>query len=157
MNLTKATNDLQTRLYEISFEEAVTDFKCNAIIDYLLNNDLKVNTVMVSVFEELLYDCNVKKCDVCNSLMISGYCIEGGFGYRCSDECLCSNECNLETDIPKDEFEGLFDNGYGDSYYTDWECSDDIYNKINIIVAKYPELDCKVDISFYSKYPNKLN
>lgn len=157
MNLTKSNNNLESRLYEISFEEAVTDFKSKAVIDYLLKNDLKVDAVMVSIFDDLLYDCNIKKCDVCNSLMISGYCIEGGFEYRCSDECLCSSGGNLKTDIPKNEFDKLFDNGDGDTYYTDWECSPDIYNKINMIVAKYPELDCKVDKSFYSSLPNKLN
>ena len=157
ISLTKLNNKIDDRIYAITFDEAVTDFKSRAVIDYLLNNDLKVDAVMVSVFDELLYDCNVKKCDVCNSLMISGYCIEGGFEYRCSDECLCSSEGNLETDIPKNEFDELFDNGYGDSYYTDWECSDDIYNKINMIAAKYPELEYKVDKAFCSNSSHKLN
>ena len=149
MDLTMSNNKLQERLDEILFENCIVDFKSKAIVNYMLENDLEIDTITQTVFDELLEDCNVKVCDVCKSLMIDGYCIDNGFEYRCSDECLCSKEGNLETDIPKNEWEELFADGEGDSYWTEWECEQDIYKKINEIVVKYPKLGYKLDAIYY--------
>lgn len=46
--------------------------------------------------------------------MVAGYCIEGGSAYYCSDECLHAN-------LTEKEYLELYDNGEGDSYYTEWE------------------------------------
>lgn len=52
-------------------------------------------------------------CDDCGDLFDEGYCIEGGFRYYCSDAC-------LEKHMTLEEFEDLYDDGEGDSYWTEW-------------------------------------
>lgn len=61
---------------------------------------------------ELCLD-HVRCCSICGRPMTEGYCIENGVSYYCSDECLLS-------DITWDEYLRLYDDGNGDSYYTDW-------------------------------------
>ena len=60
---------------------------------------------------------NKRTCSECNKEMYSGYVIENGMEYYCSDECLHKN-------YTEEEFEELYDNGNGDSYWTEWECAD---------------------------------
>ena len=48
-----------------------------------------------------------RTCSECKKEMTKGYCIENGLEYYCSDKCL---------------HDKLYDNGNGDSYYTEWEC-----------------------------------
>lgn len=55
---------------------------------------------------------NVRRCDVCGKPMYAGYCTV--YGYYCSDECLLSV-------MTWDDYLELYDNGNGDSYYTEWE------------------------------------
>lgn len=57
-------------------------------------------------------------CSHCGKEMQEGYCIEGGMDYYCSDEC-------LESEISREEYEKLYDNGDGDSYWTDWYGEED--------------------------------
>lgn len=52
-------------------------------------------------------------CSECNSEMKSGYVIENGMEYYCSDNC-------LEKNMTKENFEELYDNGNGNSYWTEW-------------------------------------
>ena len=59
-----------------------------------------------------------RKCNHCGKLFDEGYCIEGGQEYYCSKEC-------LSTKYTDKEFEELYDDGNGDSYYTCWECQED--------------------------------
>ena len=59
-----------------------------------------------------------RKCNHCGKLFNEGYCIEGGEEYYCSKQC-------LSTQYIDQEFETLYDDGNGDSYYTCWECIDD--------------------------------
>lgn len=49
--------------------------------------------------------------------MHEGYCIEGGFAYYCSDEC-------LEANMTREEFEELYEDG-GDTYWTEWYDEED--------------------------------
>lgn len=53
-------------------------------------------------------------CDECGQLMPEGYCISGGEEYYCSAKC-------LNVRISPEEWARLYDNGNGDSYWTDWE------------------------------------
>lgn len=53
-------------------------------------------------------------CSHCQKEMSEGYCIEGGLDYYCSDDC-------LEQHMSRDEFNELYDNEEGDSYWTEWE------------------------------------
>ena len=55
---------------------------------------------------------HVRVCSHCGKPMSWGYLIEGGTTY-CSDEC-------LHQHISAEEFEELYDEGRGDSYYTTW-------------------------------------
>lgn len=58
-------------------------------------------------------DVEVRICSVCNDLMYEGYCIDGGSAYYCTDEC-------RNTEMTQEEFEELFDDGDGDTYWTQW-------------------------------------
>lgn len=64
---------------------------------------------------ELLMEQKIdRSCDECGKPMTEGYCIDNGFEYYCSDEC-------LEKNMTRAEFERLYADGEGDSYYTEWE------------------------------------
>ena len=141
--------ELEKKLRNIKLRESITDFTSKAIVHYMLDKDIVIDEVVRTIFLELLYDNDIRVCDVCSNIMKEGYCIEGGFSYRCSDECLCSKEGNLETDISPEEWEELVADGEGDSYWTEWDCDEEIYNNVNKIVAKYPELGYKVDGIYY--------
>ena len=52
-------------------------------------------------------------CSECSKPMTEGYCIENGAEYYCSEECLHKN-------LTDEEYENLYDEGRGDSYYTSW-------------------------------------
>ena len=55
-----------------------------------------------------------RKCTECGKGMNEGYVIENGCEYYCSDEC-------LHKHVSPEEFLELFDDGEGDTYWTDWE------------------------------------
>lgn len=57
---------------------------------------------------------NKRTCSECGKEMTQGYCIENGMEYYCSDEC-------LHKHYTEKEFEELYDDGNGDSYWTEWE------------------------------------
>jgi hypothetical protein len=59
-----------------------------------------------------------RKCNQCQQLMNKGYVIEGGQEYYCSNKCLNKN-------ITPTEYTEMYNNGEGDSYYTEWEDIDD--------------------------------
>lgn len=53
-------------------------------------------------------------CSECKKEMDKGYCIDNGLEHYCSDEC-------LHKHYTEEEYEELYDDGNGDSYYTEWE------------------------------------
>ena len=55
-----------------------------------------------------------RQCTACGAGMNEGYVIESREWY-CSDECLPMTEA---------EFEELYADGEGDSYWTEWEAED---------------------------------
>ena len=57
---------------------------------------------------------NKRICSQCGKEMTEGYCINQGEKYYCSDDC-------LHTNMTQDEYLELYDEGNGDSYYTEWE------------------------------------
>ena len=76
-------------------------------------------------FEEL--GIEVRICSVCNKVMIQGYCVEDGYEYACSDEC-------IKSLIAPDKLETIQSKGEIDIYYTDWTEVDDngqVYGGIN--------------------------
>jgi hypothetical protein len=69
---------------------------------------------LIKESEEWLNDLKEKRiCSECGREMIEGYCIENGLDYYCSDECLHKN-------MTQEEYLELYDDGKGDSYYTEW-------------------------------------
>lgn len=58
---------------------------------------------------------NTRTCSECNKPMNEGYCIENGMEYYCSDEC-------LHKHYTQEEYLKMYDNGNGNSYWTQWEC-----------------------------------
>ena len=56
---------------------------------------------------------HIRVCSECGKPMYEGYCIENGAEYYCSDECLHKN-------MTEEEYERLYDDGRGDSYWTSW-------------------------------------
>lgn len=58
-------------------------------------------------------EVEVRICSVCNDLMYEGYCIEEGSAYYCSDKC-------RDTEMTQEEFDELYDDGDGDTYWTQW-------------------------------------
>lgn len=85
-----------------------------------LNYAIKVLEEQEKKYEEDVY---VRHCNECGKEMWEGFCIEGGLEYYCSEECLHKN-------LTEEEYEDLYDNGNGDSYYTEWYDELRIYNKI---------------------------
>ena len=55
-----------------------------------------------------------RTCSECDSPMNEGYCIEDGLEYYCSDDC-------LHKHISQEEYQKLYNEGNGSSYWTDWE------------------------------------
>jgi hypothetical protein len=69
---------------------------------------------LIKESEEWLNDLKEKRiCSECGREMIEGYCIENGLEYYCSDECLHKN-------MTQEEYLELYNDGEGDSYYTEW-------------------------------------
>lgn len=68
-----------------------------------------------SAIEELI-EAGVapRTCSHCGAGMFDGYVINGGDAYYCSDEC-------LHIYVTPEEYEELYDDGEGDSYWTEWE------------------------------------
>ena len=56
---------------------------------------------------------HIRVCSECGKTMYEGYCIENGAEYYCSEECLHKN-------LTDEEYENLYDEGRGDSYWTSW-------------------------------------
>ena len=63
-------------------------------------------------YEELIE--NEHFCSECSDYMTEGYCIDNGAEYYCSEKC-------LHKHYTEEEYEEMYDNGNGDSYYTTWE------------------------------------
>jgi hypothetical protein len=59
-------------------------------------------------------------CDECGAGMNEGFCIESGESYYCSEECLHKN-------YSEEEWQDMYADGEGNSYYTEWECDDDMW------------------------------
>lgn len=60
-----------------------------------------------------LYGIEVRFCSECSRFMNSGYILNGGCEYFCSDDCLHKN-------YTAEEWEEIYGD---DSYWTEWECA----------------------------------
>ena len=57
-------------------------------------------------------------CNNCKKRMQEGFVINSGCEYYCSDDC-------LHTKYTQEEYMELYDEGEGDSYWTDWHGEDE--------------------------------
>ena len=56
---------------------------------------------------------HIRVCSECGKPMMEGFCIEDGAEYYCSEDCLHKN-------LSDEEYENLYDDGRGNSYWTSW-------------------------------------
>lgn len=90
---------------EIDFEENEEQTSSVSCID---KEDL------IETSEEWLNELKESRiCSHCGQVMTQGYCIEQGLQYFCSDSCLYEN-------YTKEEFEEMYNDGEGDTFYTEW-------------------------------------
>ena len=82
------------------------------LLNKLLKGKPDFTIQVVDMMEQLGYESRI--CTTCGEIMVEGYCIEGGDAYYCSDECMTKDGMTIE------EFEELYNNGEGDSYWTEW-------------------------------------
>lgn len=59
----------------------------------------------------------MRTCSVCGKKMDEGFCIDGGMAYYCTEEC-------LYTVMTPEEWDELYDDGEGSSYWTEWDEDD---------------------------------
>lgn len=75
-----------------------------------------IEKISTTSYNDLInYFTNGRECSECGKEMNEGYCIENGLEYYCSDEC-------LHKHYTEEEYEEMYDDGNGDSYWTEWEC-----------------------------------
>ena len=69
-----------------------------------------------STAEELVDELeleHIRVCSECGKPITEGFCIEDGAEYYCSEDCLHKN-------LSDEEYENLYDDGRGNSYWTSW-------------------------------------
>jgi len=59
-----------------------------------------------------------RACSHCGSGMNEGFCIESGEAYYCTEDC-------MHKHVSAKEFKKLYNNGDGDSYYSEWSVEED--------------------------------
>lgn len=89
--------------------------KSGIIVDLVESANLLLSDEGKKKLVELLEEENieVRICTHCHSIMTEGYCIESGEAYYCSSEC-------LESEMSREDYEQLYNDGDGDSYWTQW-------------------------------------
>ena len=60
-----------------------------------------------------------RKCDECGKVFNQGFVIGGGIEYYCSDKCLLKH-------YTREEWLDMYNEGEGNSYWTEWECEEDM-------------------------------
>lgn len=82
---------------------------------------------------DMLNIMEARQCSHCKKYMMDGYCIEGGDEYYCNDEC-------LESNMTREEFDALYNEGEGDSYWTEWDENINEYHAVKVILSRFPEI-----------------
>ncbi len=93
--------------YHQLFGKATEDEKRQMMTDFVIKH-----SEVGELIDKLWLD-HVRCCSVCGKAMTEGYCIENGVSYYCSDEC-------MHKEMTDEEYLELYDDGNGDSYWTDW-------------------------------------
>ena len=92
-------------------EEFFTDMVGMSLKQYMAGYIID-NTDVEELVDELDLQ-HTRCCSHCGNPMYEGYCIEDGAEYYCSEECLHKN-------LTEEEYDNLYDDGRGNSYYTSW-------------------------------------
>ena len=81
----------------------------------IFKKDCEALELAYSIINEIdLHDLDcIRICSDCGKIMNAGYCINNGEEYYCNDECLHKHYTN-------EEYINMYDDGNGDSYYTEW-------------------------------------
>ena len=69
-----------------------------------------------STAEELVDELeleHIRVCSECGKPMTEGFCIEDGAEYYCLEDC-------LHKHLTEEEYDNLYDDGRGNSYWTSW-------------------------------------
>lgn len=82
------------------------------VILRMLVDDFIDNGNIQEAIDELDLE-HVRCCSECGKPMYEGFCIEDGAEYYCSEDCLHKN-------LSDEEYENLYDDGRGNSYWTSW-------------------------------------
>jgi hypothetical protein len=94
-------------LLKEKIDEAAADIK-EFMADFVIRHSKASELV-----DELDLLEHIRVCSECGKPMTEGFCIEDGAEYYCSEECLHKN-------MTEEEYENLYDEGRGNSYYTSW-------------------------------------
>lgn len=89
----------------------------NRVTEFInISKETEENEIILELFEEL--NIEVRICSVCGKITLKGYCIEDGYEYACSDECL--NKLLSAEQLEKSDSDWKLD-----IYYTEWTEVDD--------------------------------
>ena len=94
-------------LLKEKIDEAAADIK-EFMADFVIRHSKASELV-----DELDLLEHIRVCSECGKPMMEGFCIEDGAEYYCSEECLHKN-------LTEEEYENLYDEGRGNSYWTSW-------------------------------------
>ena len=94
-------------LLKEKIDEAAADIK-EFMADFVIRHSKASELV-----DELDLLEHIRVCSECGKPMTEGFCIEDGAEYYCSEECLHKN-------LTEEEYENLYDEGRGNSYWTSW-------------------------------------
>lgn len=105
-------------LYNYDNDKRLENCKITKFENILGNNVIGIKTKD----KEYIVSCacvysdyvETRKCSECSKNMNEGYCIDNGLEYYCSDEC-------LHKHYTDEEYKEMYDDGNGDSYWTEWE------------------------------------
>ena len=94
-------------LLKEKIDEAAADIK-EFMADFVIRHSKASELV-----DELDLLKHIRVCSECGKPMTEGFCIEDGAEYYCSEECLHKN-------LTEEEYNDLYDDGKGESYWTSW-------------------------------------
>ena len=92
-------------------EEFFTDMVGMSLKQYMAGYVID-NTDVEELVDELDLQ-HTRCCSHCGNPMYEGFCIENGAEYYCSEEC-------LHKHLSEEEYNDLYDDGKGESYWTSW-------------------------------------
>ena len=93
-----------------------------------------------------------RNCSECNKVMSEGYVVNGGEEHYCSDEC-------LNKHYTAEQYEELYNDGTGETYWTQWESEQPKETQNTIIgddLVEYLEIHYEVVSHFNATENNEM-